>query len=153
MIETTLASPVGEWIIQASDKGLSYVGFFPKTRYEYGENQHSTMAKCQLREYFAGKRKQFDVSLDVAGTDFQKQVWHVLAKVPFGTTYSYGWIAKQLANPNAVRAVGAANGKNPISIIVPCHRIIGANGKLTGYAGGIEAKRWLLQHEGVICEK
>lgn len=153
MIETTLASPTGEWIIQASSIGLRYVGFFPKTRYEQGENRHTEMAKKQLTEYFAGKRQRFDVVLDVDGTHFQKQVWQVLAQVPFGETHSYGWIAERLGNKNAVRAVGAANGKNPISIIVPCHRIIGANGKLTGYAGGLEAKEWLLQHEGVSFKK
>ncbi|ASD68999.1 methylated-DNA--[protein]-cysteine S-methyltransferase [Pseudoalteromonas piscicida] len=153
MIETTLVSPTGEWIIQASNDGLRYVGFFPNTRYEQGENQHTETAKKQLNEYFAGKRKRFDVALDVDGTHFQKQVWRILAQVPFGETYTYGWIAERLGNKNAVRAVGAANGKNPISIIVPCHRIIGANGKLTGYAGGLEAKAWLLQHEGVSFKK
>ncbi|PCK31352.1 methylated-DNA--[protein]-cysteine S-methyltransferase [Pseudoalteromonas piscicida] len=153
MIETTLASPTGQWIIQASPVGLSYVGFFPTARYTQGENQHTEIAKQQLTEYFEGKRTAFDVALDVKGTEFQQQVWQVLTQVPYGETYTYGWIAARLGNKNAVRAVGAANGKNPISIIVPCHRIIGANGKLTGYAGGLEAKEWLLRHEGIICKK
>ena len=88
--------------------------------------------------------------LDTQGTPFQNGVWQALLSVPFGKTMTYGDIAKQLNNPKAVRAVGAANGKNPISIIVPCHRIIGANSKLTGYAGGLERKSWLLKHEGII---
>src|SRR6185437_17104518 len=102
----------------------------------------------QLGEYFAGKRRKFDVELDFAGTDFQKKVWRALLAIPFGETRSYGEIATQLGNPKAMRAVGAANGKNPISIIAPCHRVIGASGQLTGFAGGLEAKAHLLGLEG-----
>jgi len=92
----------------------------------------------------------FDVPLDTNGTVFQQSVWQALLTVPFGQSQTYGYIANQLNNPKAVRAVGAANGKNPISIIVPCHRIIGANAKLTGYAGGLDRKLWLLKHEGLM---
>lgn len=101
----------------------------------------------QLDEYFEGRRKTFDLPLDVQGTDFQKSVWAELAKIPYGETTSYGEIARRLKNEKAVRAVGAANGRNPISIVVPCHRVIGANGALTGYAGGLPAKTKLLQIE------
>ncbi len=97
--------------------------------------------------YFAHSRTEFDLELDTGGTPFQQSVWQALCSVPFGKVATYKDIAEQLNNPKAVRAVGAANGKNPISIIVPCHRIIGANKKLTGYAGGLERKQWLLEHE------
>jgi methylated-DNA-[protein]-cysteine S-methyltransferase len=101
----------------------------------------------QLREYFAGKRKAFSVALDVRGTRFQKDVWEALLAIPFGETRSYGELARQLGNPRATRAVGAANGRNPVSIIVPCHRVVGASGKLTGFAGGLNVKAHLLQLE------
>jgi methylated-DNA-[protein]-cysteine S-methyltransferase len=102
----------------------------------------------QLEEYFAGKRKTFTVPLDFSGTDFQKKVWQALLTIPFGETRSYGEIARQVGNPKSMRAVGAANGRNPISIIAPCHRVIGAGGALTGFAGGMKAKAFLLEHEG-----
>lgn len=102
----------------------------------------------QLDEYFAGKRRQFDVALDFAGTDFQKQVWQALLTIPFGHTRTYLDIARQIGNEKAVRAVGAANGRNPISIIAPCHRVIGSSGELTGFAGGLRAKQILLTLEG-----
>ncbi|AOE50343.1 methylated-DNA--[protein]-cysteine S-methyltransferase [Kangiella sediminilitoris] len=106
--------------------------------------------KTQLSEYFAGQRKSFNLPLDSHGTDFQKTVWQTLMEIPFGQTWNYGQLAEAIGNKNASRAVGAANGKNPVSIIVPCHRVIGSNGSLTGYAGGLKAKEWLLKHEGVI---
>ncbi|WP_231422061.1 methylated-DNA--[protein]-cysteine S-methyltransferase [Pseudomonas sp. Leaf59] len=101
----------------------------------------------QLHEYFAGTRNHFELELDFAGTVFQKQVWQALLTIPFGDTRSYSQIARQIGNPTAVRAVGAANGRNPISIIAPCHRVIGASGTLTGFAGGLEAKQYLLTLE------
>lgn len=112
---------------------------------------HPTLVETerQLREYFAGTRKQFNLELDFAGTEFQKRVWQALLTIPFGETRSYSDIAHQIGNPKAVRAVGAANGKNPISIIAPCHRVIGSNGTLTGFAGGLTAKQTLLQLEGI----
>lgn len=102
----------------------------------------------QLGEYFSGKRDRFDIELDFAGTEFQKKVWEALLTIPFGETRSYGQIAVQIGNAASVRAVGAANGKNPISIIAPCHRVIGASGALTGFAGGLKTKEWLLAMEG-----
>lgn len=104
-------------------------------------------AQQQLAEYFAGTRQQFDLPLDFEGTDFQKQVWQALLQIPYGETRSYKQIAEQMGNPKAVRAVGAANGKNPISIIAPCHRVIGASGKLVGFAGGLDNKQILLKLE------
>src|SRR5262245_45620166 len=104
-------------------------------------------AREQLAEYFAGKRQQFDVPLKLSGTPFQMQVWRELVRIPFGTTITYAELARRIGRPAASRAVGHANGRNPISIIVPCHRVIGANGKLTGYAGGIDRKQWLLALE------
>lgn len=105
-------------------------------------------AERQLKEYFAGTRNRFELELDFTGTDFQKRVWQALLTIPFGETRSYSQIAHQIGNPKAVRAVGAANGRNPISIVAPCHRVIGASGRLTGFAGGLEAKQYLLALEG-----
>jgi methylated-DNA-[protein]-cysteine S-methyltransferase len=102
----------------------------------------------QLKEYFAGKRREFNLPLRMQGTEFQQRVWRELTKIPFGETRSYGQLAKRLDNPNGSRAVGLANGRNPIAIIVPCHRVIGADGSLTGFGGGIDRKEWLLTHEG-----
>ncbi len=104
-------------------------------------------AAAQLAEYFAGERREFDLPLAPRGTGFQLRVWRELARIPYGETRSYGELARAIDQPAASRAVGAANGKNPISIVVPCHRVIAGTGALTGYAGGIAAKRWLLEHE------
>lgn len=104
-------------------------------------------AREQLKAYFAGKLRQFELPLGGEGSDFQKRVWQALCSIPFGATESYGGLAKRIGNANASRAVGLANGKNPIGIIVPCHRVVGANGSLTGYGGGLERKQWLLEHE------
>ena len=104
-------------------------------------------ARRQMEAYFAGELTEFDLPLNMTGTEFQKTVWRELLNIPFGVTISYGELAERVGNPSASRAVGAANGRNPISIIVPCHRVIGSNGKLTGYGGGIERKEWLLAHE------
>ena len=104
----------------------------------------------QLAEYFTGTRQEFQLPIKASGTEFQQTVWRTLCDIPFGQTWNYGQLAQAIGNKNASRAVGAANGKNPISIIVPCHRVIGANGTLTGYAGGLVIKEWLLKHEGVV---
>ncbi|KRP52009.1 methylated-DNA--[protein]-cysteine S-methyltransferase [Pseudomonas poae] len=114
---------------------------------ETGDNPVLLETERQLTEYFAGTRNHFELELDFVGTDFQKQVWQALLTIPFGETRSYSQIASQIGNPTAVRAVGAANGRNPISIIAPCHRVIGASGTLTGFAGGLEAKQYLLTLE------
>ncbi len=108
------------------------------------------MARAQLQEYFAGTRTQFELRLAAQGTDVQKDVWHALSLIPYGETRSYGEIARQLGKPKASRAIGSANGRNPISIIVPCHRVIGSDGSLTGFGGGIARKQWLLAHEARV---
>ncbi|MFK8256558.1 methylated-DNA--[protein]-cysteine S-methyltransferase [Erwinia sp. AnSW2-5] len=149
-------SPVGELKLVATEQGLAAVLWEnddPKRvrfRPQLEDIQNATLleAERQLREYFAGHRQQFILTLDFIGTEFQKQVWAALVTIPFGETRSYGEIAQQIGNPTAVRAVGAANGRNPLSIIAPCHRVIGANGKLTGFAGGLETKAFLLRLEG-----
>jgi methylated-DNA-[protein]-cysteine S-methyltransferase len=110
-------------------------------------NAPFTAVRAQLAEYFAGTRQQFDLPLKLGGTPFQQQVWQQLLRIPFGETLSYGELAGRVGKPSAARAVGHANGRNPISIIVPCHRVIGANGSLTGYGGGLDNKRWLLAWE------
>jgi len=148
-------SPVGQLKLVASDKGLVAILWHndKPTRVPLADlveaPTHSVLAKTeqQLQEYFAGKRKAFNLPLDMRGTQFQKNVWEALLAIPFGQTRSYGELAKQLGTPLASRAVGAANGRNPISIVVPCHRVIGASGKLTGFAGGLETKARLLSLE------
>ena len=151
----TMASPVGLLTLVANDHGLAAVLWEnddPKRvrlSLLHEDSTHPVLleAERQLQEYFAGKRETFSLELEFTGTDFQKKVWEALLTIPFGETRSYAQIAEQIGNPNAVRAVGAANGKNPISIIAPCHRVIGSNGKLTGFAGGMEAKAFLLKLE------
>ena len=153
---TIAPSPVGKLKIVATDRGLAAVLWEnedPK-RVRLGamlENpQHPVLVQTmqQLREYFAGARTNFTVPLDMTGTEFQKRVWSALLAIPFGETRTYGELARQLGNPKASRAVGAANGKNPISIITPCHRMVGSDGSLTGFAGGLATKQFLLTHEG-----
>ncbi|NHF60345.1 methylated-DNA--[protein]-cysteine S-methyltransferase [Flavobacteriaceae bacterium TP-CH-4] len=107
----------------------------------------------QLREYFDGKRKVFDLELNPQGTDFQKRVWHALLQIPYGKTVSYLELSKKLGDIKAIRAVAAANGKNPLWIVVPCHRVIGTDGSLTGYAGGLHRKKWLLAHENPVKQQ
>jgi methylated-DNA-[protein]-cysteine S-methyltransferase len=151
----TIKSPVGELKLVASDKGLTAILWEnddPKRikldALEENKNHPILLeTERQLKDYFAGKLKKFTIKLDFVGTEFQKKVWAALLTIPFGETRTYGQIAKQIGHPKAVRAVGAANGKNPISIIAPCHRVIGANGKLTGFAGGLEVKALLLDIE------
>lgn len=152
----TIDSPVGKLKLVASSEGLVAVLWQndKPSRVRLDElvedEKHPILvnAERQLGEYFAGKRKTFSVALDMRGTIFQKNVWEALLGIPFGETRSYGQLAKQLGNSKAMRAVGAANGRNPISIIVPCHRVIGSTGKLTGFGGGLETKERLLSLEG-----
>ncbi|MBD8163023.1 methylated-DNA--[protein]-cysteine S-methyltransferase [Erwinia persicina] len=151
-----IGSPVGELKLVATERGLAAVLWEnddPKRvrfRPQQEDVHHVTLLETekQLREYFAGERQQFDLTLDFIGTEFQRRVWAALVTIPFGETRSYSEIARQVGSPAAVRAVGAANGRNPVSIIAPCHRVIGANGKLTGFAGGLETKAFLLRLEG-----
>lgn len=156
MFVSTVDTPVGKLNIHATNKAVTYVGFFDDTRFldthnkkmnKPLSNEISEKAAAQLTEYFQGQRKAFDLPLAPAGTDFQKQIWQQLLAVKYGETASYLDLAKAINNHKACRAVGAANAKNPISIILPCHRIVGNNGKLTGYAGGLERKSFLLSLE------
>jgi len=157
-LSRTMASPVGELTLIASQQGLAAVLWEnddpARVRLEprADDPHHSILAKAdrQLGEYFAGRRRAFDLPLDFHGTDFQRQVWAALLTIPFGETRSYADIATQIGKPKACRAVGAANGRNPISIIAPCHRVVGASGALTGFAGGLDAKRYLLGLEGKL---
>ena len=116
-----------------------------------GDHPVPVKTAAQLDEYFAGTRRHFDLPLGPLGTEFQRQVWWSLAEIPFGETSTYGKQAAAIGRPTAVRAVGAANGRNPLSIVLPCHRIVGADGKLTGFAGGLDTKRWLLDHEASVA--
>ena len=150
---TTLATPIGDLILAASADGLTHVAHPGHSHAdERGDGSAAASrivetAADQLREYFAGTRTSFDVPLAPTGTVFRRSVWDALMGIPFGETTTYGELAARLGRPTASRAVGAANGANPISVIVPCHRVIGADGSLTGYAGGIGAKRLLLDLE------
>lgn len=152
-VSKRMQSPVGELKLVASDDGLAAVlwendkpGRVSLVA-EDGDHPVLLEAERQLCEYFSGRRRSFDLVLDFAGTDFQKKVWAALLTIPFGETRTYGQIACQIGSPNAVRAVGAANGRNPISIVAPCHRVIGASGGLTGFAGGLDRKEYLLDLE------
>lgn len=151
-----LDSPIGVLTLVASDVGLTRVMFEGDTLEDHGlpadlpeDDSDPTLAAAaaQLGEYFAGDRQEFEIDLDPQGTEFQRDAWYALAKVPYGETRSYGQQAEFIGRPGAFRAVGAANGRNPIPIILPCHRIVGANGDLTGFAGGLDTKRRLLNHE------
>lgn len=149
----TMASPIGRLLLTATDKGLS--GVFmedhkggPKPGPDWVHDPALLVAATdQLRRYFEGNLREFDLPLDLHGTPFQVEVWNALRRIPYGETASYRDLAADIGRPNAVRAVGAANGRNPVSIIVPCHRVIGADGSLTGYGGGLDRKRFLLELE------
>ncbi len=148
-----IETPLGLMEFKASDKGITQAIFCGQDIKTVAANEITDICKLQLNEYFIGKRQVFNMPLDPKGTDFQKSVWACLSQIPFGETWTYHDIAKMLNNAKASQAVGGANGRNPISLIVPCHRVIGASGALTGYAGGIERKLWLLNHEGVKVKK
>jgi methylated-DNA-[protein]-cysteine S-methyltransferase len=145
-------SPLGRLEFKASNKGISQVIFSGDKNEPVNTNEITERCKQQLLEYFKGDRKVFDLALDPKGTDFQQLVWRCLSKIPFGEIYTYLDIAKMLGKPKGSQAVGGANGRNPLTLIVPCHRVIGSNGSLTGYAGGIERKLWLLNHEGAVVK-
>jgi methylated-DNA-[protein]-cysteine S-methyltransferase len=159
---TTLESPIGELHIATEGGGVSAV-YFDRPRGDIlrrwirddgsdgAPSAELGDACAQLRAYFRGELRVFALPLSMAGTPFQRRVWDALRRIPFGVTVSYGEIARWIAAPDAFRAVGAANGQNPVPIIVPCHRVIGASGALTGFGGGIERKRWLLEHEGALA--
>lgn len=146
-------SPIGRIVIQGN--GDFVTGLYLPNHKGWQQPDSSwvqdelpfTEVRVQLTEYFAGERTQFEIPLKLQGTPFQQQVWNELRRIPYGTTLRYGELAQRIGQPNASRAVGNANGRNPISIIVPCHRVIGSDGRLTGYAGGITKKQWLLDWE------
>ena len=167
-------SPVGKLRLVARETGLTHVLFVDAarhpgapiratgparaSRFPRGDDTAAatavlTAARRQLAEYFAGRRRDFDLPLVPAGTDFQLAVWRALGDIPFGATTSYGDVARRIGRPRAVRAVGAANGANPLSIVVPCHRVVGRDGRLTGYGGGLPAKQRLLKLEGVALSR
>ncbi len=146
-------TPIGELLLAGDVDALSMIGFpkgsmrrDPEPDWIYNEEPFNNVC-AQLSEYFAGERKEFDLPLALSGTEFQASVWQALQEIPYGETASYGAIAKQIGRPKAVRAVGAANGRNPIPIIVPCHRVIGSSGDLTGFGGGLDTKAELLRLE------
>ena len=157
----TLATPIGELWIIASDAGIREIRMPIR-----GDNSASTRAtdnpdhpmlaraRRQIEEYFRHERTTFDLPLDVTGTDFQRDVWNALVEIPYGQTASYGELAGRMGRPGAARAVGGANGRNPVPLVVPCHRVIGADGAMVGYGGpaeeGIAIKRWLLSHEAAV---
>jgi methylated-DNA-[protein]-cysteine S-methyltransferase len=149
---TYVDSPIGYLEIRADDEGLKAVKFLDADDIVFPDKNpnHPTLkaAVKQLKEYFTGERKVFDLPLAPVGTEFQQKVWMELANIPWGATTSYLKMAEQLGSKLTIRAVAGANGKNPIAVIIPCHRVIGVDGKLTGYAGGLWRKQWLLEHEG-----
>ena len=143
-------SPVGLVEIVGTSTAITELNFVDDRRRHANSHPNVRKVKQQVAEYFEGKRREFDLQLGLTGTEFQKQVWQQLQTVPFGYTASYQDIARGIGRPAAVRAVGAANGRNPVAIIVPCHRIIGKNGQLVGYGSGLWRKEWLLKHEGSL---
>jgi methylated-DNA-[protein]-cysteine S-methyltransferase len=149
MLTMAMESPLGTLRLYAAADELVglYLPVHPMLPAVEQRSEVLVCASAQLAEYFAGQRRVFDLPLWLHGTEFQTRVWRELLAIPHGETWSYGELARSIGRPSASRAVGAANGKNPISIIVPCHRVIGSNGDLTGYGGGMPAKQWLLEHE------
>ena len=152
-----LETPIGELLLAGDNDGLSMIGFpkgsmrrEPEPDWIFNEKQ-LTEARRQLREYFAGERREFDLPVRLSGTEFQVSVLQALQQIPYGETVSYGEIARRIGRPRAVRAVGAANGRNPVPIVVPCHRVIGSTGDLTGFGGGLDTKEALLRLEAEHC--
>lgn len=157
-----VSAPFGGLTVVASDAGVRYVTFdndaHPKSfdgMHIVDDESHPVVARAvsQLSEYLGGHRTDFDVPLDLVGTEFQVQAWRSLAKVPFGATASYAQQAASIGRPTATRAIGAANGRNPVVIVLPCHRIVGADGSLTGFGGGLPVKKWLLDHENEVTRR
>jgi methylated-DNA-[protein]-cysteine S-methyltransferase len=146
-------SPVGDLLIESEDNKIVTVNFLKASRQEETVTPIIEQCMTELDEYFFEGRKFFTVELDLIGSTFQKRVWNELLNIPYGKTMSYLQLAIKLGDPNSIRAVGLANGQNPIAIIVPCHRVIGANGDLIGYGGGLDKKEWLLNHEGAFAEQ
>lgn len=146
-------TPIGMLRIAVDAKGLRYVLFEsnkhePSHSMEWKKDRKVTNeARQQLLQYFSGERKEFELEISLAGTEFQRRTWQMLASIPYGQTWSYAELAKRVESPKAVRAVGGANSRNPLPIVLPCHRVIGSDGSLTGFGGGLPVKKWLLEHE------
>jgi methylated-DNA-[protein]-cysteine S-methyltransferase len=157
MVYDEMPTPVGPLLLAADEHGLRYLAFeherhpVPRSAEWRREPAALAAARAQLAEYFAGTRRQFELPLHPVGTEFQHRVWDALRAIRFGTTLSYLELARRVGDTRAVRAVGAANGRNPLPIVVPCHRVIGADGSLVGFGGGLPVKRWLLAHEGALA--
>jgi AraC family transcriptional regulator, regulatory protein of adaptative response / methylated-DNA-[protein]-cysteine methyltransferase len=162
LVAEELDTPLRPVIALAGERGVCWLEFLDRRTFDTelrrlqsrfrlpivrGSSRHLERLRAELREYFAGTRRRFDVPLDTGGTPFQRRVWDRLRRIPFGSTVSYSQIATELKNPLAIRAVGRANGQNPVAIVVPCHRVLRADGSLCGYGGGLWRKRWLLDHE------
>jgi methylated-DNA-[protein]-cysteine S-methyltransferase len=145
-----MKSPVGNIKITCNNESIISIFFIESVSDELNSHSHPLLIKCirQLEEYFSSKRTVFDLPLQQNGTDFQNRIWQLLMDIPFGSTLSYFQLSKKWGDIKAIRAVASANGKNKLAIVVPCHRVIGTDGSLTGYAGGLERKKWLLEHEG-----
>lgn len=149
-------TPIGVLTLAADEDGLQRIDFPPPHQaapgddWREGSNAVLVEARRQLSEYFEGQRQRFELPLSPRGTDFQRAVWTTLADIPYGGTWSYRDLAQRLGRPTATRAVGAANGRNPLPVVLPCHRVIGADGSLTGFGGGLPTKRWLLELEGAL---
>ena len=157
MLYTHIDSPVGPLLLASDADGLRLIEFHaPRyamqrdADWREGDNAVLRITRAQLDEYFAGKRRDFDLPLAPRGTDFQRNVWQTLATIPYGATISYAQLATRVGKPTAMRAVGAANGRNPLPIVLPCHRVIGADGSLTGFGGGLPTKEFLLKLEGAL---
>ncbi|HEY2770953.1 MAG TPA: methylated-DNA--[protein]-cysteine S-methyltransferase [Solirubrobacteraceae bacterium] len=156
MLYTTFHTPIGELLLAGDDSGLRILSMQDATRPRrigpdwQRDDASFAAARQQLEEYFAGSRETFELELSLRGNPFEQRVWAELLKIPYGETASYGQIAAAIGAPSAPRAVGLANGRNPVAVIVPCHRVIGANGSLTGYGGGLERKRYLLDLEAGV---
>lgn len=146
-------SPVGNLIIESEDNSITRIGFWKETCGTGSLTPVIEQCLHELEEYFSKGRKFFTFNLDFRGTEFQTRVWHELLNIPYGTTISYEELAIRLGDVKSIRAVGLANGQNAIAIVVPCHRVIGKNGNLTGYGGGLENKQWLLEHEGAVLKQ
>jgi methylated-DNA-[protein]-cysteine S-methyltransferase len=153
-----MRTPIGELLLVADESALTGVYFtgqkhFPAIHKDWKKNENHPVLKkaaAQLKDYFAGKRVEFDLPLRLTGTGFQEKVWKEIARIPFGKTLTYSELAKRVGSPSAIRAAGASTGRNPVGIIVPCHRVVGKDGSLTGYAGGLDRKRHLLKLENVL---
>ncbi|WP_099098819.1 methylated-DNA--[protein]-cysteine S-methyltransferase [Aquimarina aggregata] len=155
-IETCIETPLGTAIISGDENGITSVSVTKEPKTKPSQDNIPVYLKeavLQLKEYFNGERDVFDLKLNPSGTEFQKKVWDELLKIPFGKTVSYLDIAKRLGDPKCIRAAATANGKNPLWIVIPCHRVIGSDGSLTGYAGGLWRKKWLLDHENPVKQQ